>query len=65
MIITIKAQEYKELSPGILQIQTNVEDYKAMLQQHSPNLLVSYLNDKYGTKIQPVNYTRKEAANGR
>lgn len=61
MILTIKVKDSKQLPDGCLQLTTDCESLREALQEHSPNILVDYLNERYGTKIERINYNRKEA----
>lgn len=51
MILTIKATSYEQLPDGRLRITADVEHLKSALREHSPNLLVDYLNEEHGTRI--------------
>ena len=48
MRIELKATRYEVLEDVTLRVYTNTEDFKAMLDHHSPNILIEYLNDNYG-----------------
>lgn len=54
MILTIKATSYEQLPDGRLRIIADVEHLKSALREHSPNLLVDYLNEEHGTKIPRI-----------
>lgn len=60
MILTIKATSYEQLPDGSLQISANVEDFKEALNQHSPNILIDYLNERWKPSIARVKYNKKE-----
>ena len=51
MILTIKAKKYNELPNGNLQLTINCEDLHAALDDHSPNILIDYLNKRYALGI--------------
>ena len=54
MILTIKAKQCKQLPDGSWQITTNVENFKEALGNHSPNILVDYLNEHFPIKIAAI-----------
>ena len=60
MILTIKANECKQLPDGRWQLTTNCENVKEALSEHSPNILVDYLNQNYGLKIATVKNWEKK-----
>ena len=60
MIITIKATSCERLPDGSVRITTNVESFKEALSQHSPNILIDYLNEQWKPRIARVN--RKEVS---
>ena len=59
MRIELKATRYEVREDGTLRVFTNVEDFKAMLDQHSPNILIEYLNERWKPGIAPVKYSKK------
>ncbi len=64
MILTIKAKLFELLPDERIRITTNCESLREALNEHSPNILVDYLNERYGTKIERIDYKRKEADHG-
>lgn len=59
MRIELKATRYEVLEDGTLRVYTNTEDFKAMLDHHSPNILIEYLNERWKPGIAPVKYSKK------
>ncbi len=53
---SIKLNEARLLSDG--------EDFYEMLDKHSPNMLISYLNDRYNMGIPTLPGKRKEVSHG-
>ena len=64
MILELKVNSYELIPDGRLRITTDVENFRSVLREHSPNLLVDYLNEEHSTKIPRLPYVRKEADNG-
>lgn len=64
MILRIKTKQIEQLPNGSVQLITDCESLLEALNEHSPNILVYYLNERYGTKIERINYNRKEAGHG-
>lgn len=64
MILTIKAKECNKLPDGSWQLMTDCESLREALNAHSPNILVDYLNKRWNTKIDRINYSGKEVTNG-
>lgn len=60
MILTIKAKLFELLPDERIKITTNVESLKEALSEHSPNILVDYLNQNYGLKIATVKNWEKK-----
>lgn len=60
MILELKFKEVETLNDNTLRITTNCEDFRAMLDNHSPNLLIDYLNMRYGTKFPIINNPHKK-----
>lgn len=58
MRIELKATRYEVLEDGTLRVYTNTEDFKAMLDEHSPNILIEYLNERWKPGIAPVKYRK-------
>lgn len=63
MILTIKAKLFELLPGERIKITTDCESLKEALCDHSPNILVDYLNEKYGLKIAHIAHKRKGAEN--
>ena len=59
MRIDLKATRYEVLEDGTLRVYTNTEDFKAMLDHHSPNILIEYLNERWKPGIARVKYSKK------
>lgn len=59
MKIEIKVISYEELPNGKLQLMTNREDFESMLDNHSPNILIEYLNEKWKPGIALVKNYKK------
>ncbi len=64
MILTLKAQRVRMLDGWTLEIMTNCEDFRAMLDHHSPNLLIDYLRERCGLKIDYVEYKKEGGSHG-
>lgn len=64
MILTIKAKLFELLPDEKIRITADCESLREALNEHSPNILVDYLNERYGTKIERINYNRKEDGHG-
>lgn len=64
MILTLKTQRVRMLDGWTLEIMTNCEDFRDMLDQHSPNMLIDYLRERYGLHIDYVEYTKKGGCHG-
>ena len=64
MILTLKAQRVRMLDGRTLEIMTNCEDFRAMLDHHSPNLLIDYLRERCGLKIDYVEYKKEGGSHG-
>lgn len=64
MILTLKTQRVRMLDGWTLEIMTNCEDFRAMLDQHSPNLLIDYLRERCGLKIDHVEYKKEGGRHG-
>lgn len=59
MILTLKAQRVRMLDGWTLEIMTNCEDFRAMLDHHSPNLLIDYLRERCGLKNRPCGIQKR------
>lgn len=62
MILTIKATSCEQLPDGSLRIIADVEDFKEALSQHSPNILIDYLNERWKPGIANVKYNKRKEA---
>lgn len=64
MILTIKAKLFELLADEKIRITTDCESLREALGEHSPNILVDYLNERYNASIPRIDYKRKEADHG-
>ncbi len=65
MILELKkVKRYDVLDETHLLVFMNCEDFCCMLDRHSPNLLVDYLNRQYNAGIAPIT-KKKEVHHGR
>lgn len=61
MILKLKAKDFQLLPDGSLRIITDCESLREALNEHSPNILIDYLNERYALSITRIG---KEARNG-
>lgn len=64
MKIVLKVNSYEVLPDGRLQMLAEVEEFKAMLDNHSPNILIDYLNERWKPGIAPVKDYKKMKKGG-
>ncbi len=64
MRVDLKVSSFQLLPDGRLRVFTGVEDFKAMLDDHSPNILIDYLNEKWKPGIAPVRGYKKMKKGG-
>lgn len=54
MIVRLKFNEARMVDGFTIEMKTDCETFRAMLDEHSPNLLIDYLNTRYGTNLPLV-----------
>lgn len=65
MMLELKnVKRYDALSDTHLLVFMDSEDFFEVLDQRSPNLLIQYLNSRYGLGIEPVEKGKKGGGYG-
>ncbi|MGP1420046.1 MAG: hypothetical protein ACTTKI_00440 [Tannerella sp.] len=65
MMLELKnVKRYDALSDTRLLVFMDCEDFFEALDQRSPNLLIQYLNSRYGLAIEPVEKGKKGGGYG-
>lgn len=60
MKLTITINEMLEQNGNTLTFYTDCEEFRRVLDGVSPNLLIDYLNYKYGTQIERIDNPKKK-----